>query len=247
VKASIVTFLVGGFAGLCSVFVPRMGGLLGAADPTRIALFPMPFIAMGAVYAIAIGVVLMILYHGDRKNTLRHKFITALGVPTLIAGTLATGAQTSEVRALQAARAELADSLRTAADIRISDTPLEIVPLGSQPDAKAPAVIGLHGLLGIGTAQAQSAAGSSSQQWSRYGAIQAQEPRYAIIVDRTTDAKEALLRASQLKARFPEAQAIRTPSGFGVITGVKPESSAVLEAVKIKKDLGLQPELMRVK
>lgn len=243
----IGTFLVGTFAGLCAVFVPRMGGLLVAEELTRITVFPAPFIVLGFIYAAVIGAVVAIMYHGE-TSTLRQKFMTALGIPALLAGTLTTTAQTGEVRNLQTHNSRLAEVARTGEKIKKIETPFEIIPLELHPNLKPSPSGRVNELLGIGTAFAADTTSSAGKEsWTGWGAVQAQEPRYAIVVDRATDAKKAVQRANELKAQFSNVQAIRTPDGYAVITGVRPESSAVLEAIRIKRETGLQPELMRVK
>jgi len=245
-KAALITFFVGGFAGLCAVFVPRMGGLLAARDIENISIFPVPFVVLGVVYAAAIGIVVLILYYDDKQKVrLRQKFVTALGVPALVAGTLTTGAQTNEMNDLQGKVEALSAQVSTAEGIHVDNEAMTIQPL----DAPGPSgSIRPHELLGIGTAYAApKVLVAESGSWGNYGAIQAREPNYAIVVYRTNDANKAREQASQLKRQFPDARAIRMSGGFAVITGVLPQSSATLEAAKIKRDTPLVPMLVRVK
>lgn len=233
------TFAIGFFGGVCAVFVPRMGGLLVAEDLFKISVFPMPFIIMGGIYALVIGIVIAILFYG-KDSTPADRFMTSLGIPALLAGAISASAQTGHVKSLQADNGRLAEIARTAEKIQKNDAPVEIVPLRPAPNGS------VIDLVPIAAAHAQSAQAGSGT-WRTWGAIQGEEPRYAIVVDRTPNEQQAVQRARTLQADFPDAQAVRLPQGFGVITGVKAESAAVLEAVRIKRESTISPELMRVK
>lgn len=241
------SFVIGLFAGICAVFVPRMGGLLVADDLDKISLFPTPFLLLGVAYAAIVGVILVILYY-DRKGTPRDRFMAALGIPALLAGALATSAQTGKVQQLQATAEKLSNAVVSAEKIRKDDKPSDLVPLapGLQPSSSD---AGFERLLGIGTAHAQIRAvgGPAQQGMLQFTPIQANEPRYAVLVGQTSSADDARKRAQELRPLYPNAQAVKSGSGFGVVTDVKPESAAVLEAIRIKREMGVAPQLIRVK
>lgn len=240
---TIITFLIGAFAGACAVFVPRIGGLLVIEDMTRVTIFPVPFIAVGLIYAAIIGAVVAIMYHGV-ASTPRHTFVAALGIPALLAGALTTGSQTGVVKNLQANNSALAEVARKSEDIKKFEAPFEIVPLDLKSNSLRSPGSRIHELFGIGTALAEEPA-NPKRPWGGLGAVQVREPTYAVII-KTVDANSAFQTANKLKQQYPEAQAIKTPDGFGVYTSTKPESFAVLEAVKIKQESGFQTQLMRI-
>jgi hypothetical protein len=243
-RVALITFLVGGFAGLCSVFVPRMGGLFAARDIEGISVFPLPFVTLGVIYAAAIGIVVVILYHEEKEKVrLRQKFMTALGVPALIAGTLTTGAQTTEVRDLQQTVEQLSVQVIAAEGIETMDEAVAIEPLGPGPGVWNRG----HELLGIGTAHAGLQPVSDAGAWGNIGAIRTKETRYAVVVYRSNDAQDARRRAAELKRQFPGARAVKMSGTYAVITGVLPRSAAVLEVSKVREASGLRPTLVRVK
>src|SRR5512141_166979 len=99
-KRSTASFLIGLFARLCAVFVPRMGGLF-AGDPDHVVVFPMTFVLLGMCYAAIVGLIVVIIYF-DKAGTPSDRFMTGLGAPALHAGASATSAHTAEVQKLQA-------------------------------------------------------------------------------------------------------------------------------------------------
>jgi len=79
----LATFLIGVFAGVCAVFVPRLGGLLVIQDMERITVFPAPFILLGMAYATIVGAIAAILYY-EKAGTPGERFMTALGLPARV-------------------------------------------------------------------------------------------------------------------------------------------------------------------
>lgn len=79
-------FLIGVFAGLCAIFVPRIVTELSAYDPSgELELFNTDFIVLAALLAVFLGGVVMIL----KWRQVCHPpeiFMAALGVPALLAG-----------------------------------------------------------------------------------------------------------------------------------------------------------------
>jgi hypothetical protein len=244
------SFVIGLFAGVCAVFVPRLGGLFAADDLNRISIFPTQFLILGVAYAAIVGAVVAILYYG-RTGTPGERFMAALGVPALLAGAMSTSAHTGKVQQLEATRGQLSNAAVVAAQIRKDDTPVELNLIGPVSARAAEPQAGLERLLGIGTAYAQTATAplgaKSNENWARWRPIESDEPSYAVFVDRATSAEAAQKRAIQLRPKLPNAQAVKSGSGYAVIADIKPESSAVLEAIKIQRELGIKPELMRVK
>jgi hypothetical protein len=244
------SFVVGLFAGICAVFVPRLGGLLVADDLNKVSVFPTPFILLGLIYAAIVGAVVAILYFG-KTGTPGERFMTALGIPALLAGAISTSAQTGKVQQLQVTSAHLADAAAKAANIRKNETPIELQPLSPPVEKGASAGPGLERLLGIGSAFANDVALKSApkvpEKWSNWTPIQVEESSYAVILDKSPTAESARKRASELKMKIPNAKAVKIEGGYGVIAGIQSESSAVLEAIRIQRDLGIRTELNRVK
>ena len=243
----LATFLIGVFAGVCAVFVPRLGGLLVIQDMERITVFPAPFILLGMAYATIVGAIAAILYY-EKAGTPGERFMTALGLPALLAGALSTTAHTNQVQKLQANTARLGDAVIAAENIKRNDEPIDLQPLS----APKPGVSGLRPemLLGIGTAMAQTTAppprAPSSTNWTGLQ-LGAKEPDYAVLVYRAATAEQAEKKAAELSHKLPGVKAVKAGSGFAVMSSVKPESSAILEASSLKRELGLPTELVRVK
>jgi hypothetical protein len=239
---NISKFLVGFFAGTCAVFVPRLVGVLAVSDMTKVNPVPASFIYLGLAFAAIIGVAVVILEFGETKKP-SDTFMAALGLPALLAGALSTAASTNHIDDLAKKNQDLTTAVRGALDIKANDNPLSIVgPVPGTPTTW------LEDVLGIGAAFAQSDAGAvaAKSNWSRWG-VQYQEPKYAVVIESAATAEIATHRAAQLRSRIPTAQAINTSQGYKVISGVASESTAVLDAVEVKKATGITPQLVLVK
>ena len=81
----IPRFLVGMFAGALASFFPRLVAVLGGNPNDNVELFSSTYLMVGAIVAVAVGVVVLII-DSDPKRNLRDVFTTALGVPTLLMG-----------------------------------------------------------------------------------------------------------------------------------------------------------------
>lgn len=122
------------------------------------------------------------------------------------------------------------------------DAPFQVIPLHGDGPSKPSPSSGIHELLGIGTAIADDKV-ITRGPWANWGAVQLEETNYSVFF-KATDANDARQLAIKLKVNYPEVQAIKTNTGFGVITPAKPESTAVPDAIKFKKESGLQPQLI---
>lgn len=78
--------------------------------------------------------------------------------------------------------------------------------------------------------------------------IQVQEPFYYVVLARTDSLPKAREEDSRLRSRVPNAEIIETRQGYFVIQagGPKPRSRALLEAIRLRKELGLNPMLLEV-
>src|SRR6266699_5265005 len=243
VRSSFAKFLIGAFAASCAVFVPRLVSVLVVDDIAKISVLPMVFVSLGIVFAIIVGVIVTILEF-DKIRSPSDTFMTALGVPALLAGALATSANTNHIGELASNNVALAEVARVGADIKKSDVPLNsVTPI--TPPASSPGGL-LEDIIGIRPAYAQDSSSASKKGWGNWATVQVDEPNYAIVLDKAPTSDQALELAQKLKPRVPSAQAVKTSQGYRVISGIKPESSAVLEAINIKKMTGLTPELVRM-
>lgn len=251
-KHCLIKFVISFVAGCCAVFVPRLAAVLAASNVNNIEMLPSTFVILGFVFASLIGLVVVIL----EFNKICHPadtFMTALGIPTLLAGALATTASTNNINELSKLNSELADAARNGAQIRKVDTALSNIRPITLNDRSLNQNNWVSDALFIQSALAQdtetteisgTAETIKEPSWSTWATIKVQEPQYAIVLDTAPSADEAIERVSQLKDSVPSAQAIETSEGFFVIGGIKPKSSAVLEAIKIKEKTGINPELI---
>jgi hypothetical protein len=243
----LVTFLVGLVAGICAVFVPRLASLLVIDDLARVTIFPAPFILLGLVFALIIGLVAMILEHG-KQRPLGDVFVTALGIPAVIAASVANSGATGQIQSVRQQYANVVREAATAEKINKDDNATSVQLLIEKP---TPSPRGeLEMLLGIQTAFAgdEPPNKTSKDKSALTGStgVLFHEPEYAIVIHSASNQEDAIKRAAELKKSVPSSQAVKLGDTFRVISGIKPENAATLEAVRLKREFGLNPELVRV-
>jgi hypothetical protein len=238
-----VKFLIGLFAGICAAFLPRLGAIL-TTDTGHLTVFPSEFVFVGAVFGVLVGGVMMILEYGIPRPP-KETFLAALGVPALIAGALNTASNTNELKDVVRQQSTLTQALGRQLDIPILPA-ASVQLLPEKPSTRDGA--SWHEWIPLGRAFAADTPPGTGAGGFNPG-IQVQQQRYVIILDEAKTEKEALARAKALRAKVPQAQAVRTDQGYLVIQGGAPrnEASALLEAVKIKSETQLQPRLLPVK
>src|SRR5712692_3496896 len=104
---ALANFVIGTVAGLASVFLPRMMLLLSVdtepAPQRYITVFHQDFVWLGLVFALAIGVICVILEFGAEREP-RAIFMTALGIPALLSGVLNTTSATNKLQKVEQSR-----------------------------------------------------------------------------------------------------------------------------------------------
>lgn len=247
VRNPLVKFLVGLFAAMCACLLPRLGAMLVPGGAVDMKFLTTDYLIAALMFSALVGIVIVILEF--RKFVeLKETFMAALGVPALIAGAFNSSTSATQIGQLTEKTSELSQALRTETGIPRTQTPIEIRPI--EPPASPP----IKGLLPsrfmviVEAHAAEATLAQSSPRPSQY-AIQAQQPNYVIVLDQATTKEAALKRAEDLRQKVPDAQAVQTSTGFLIIKGSapQPESSAVLDAVRIKNELNLSPKLQQVK
>jgi hypothetical protein len=235
----IPRFLVGVFAGALASFFPRLVAVLGGNPNDNVELFSSTYLLVGAIVAVAVGVVVLII-DSDPKRNLRDVFTTALGVPTLLMGALTTGATVHNA---------------TLADLKIQTITQELaaksqIPIRSNMSLEVPATFGRRsgevGLLDllIPSAHAQDRANPAAQA-SRLG-ITLREPQFITVYQEARD--DASLRPLQLALaqRGLPSRLIQIADGRHLLVAAgaaRPYSDAVLESTRAK-DAGAMPYLV---
>jgi len=239
-------FLIGFVGGICAAIFPRLMAALALYGGSDVVLLSTGYLGIAVLFAVLVGAVVMIMEWGVLREP-RATFMTALGIPALLAGALNTsnGAYELDNQAKESNKlAELVQSLSQIPEISADS----LAPLS---DAGAAAgTINPLALLGIGMAYAGD--GGTGQTVLDFNpAMQVQQRQYYIVLDRAKNANEARQKANALKSDVPNARAVQAGNKFLVIDPEpRPRSKAVMKAIRLKKELRdrqLKPQLLRVK
>jgi hypothetical protein len=212
------------------------------------------YVIASVVFSVFIGVVTVILEWGVPRKP-ADTFMAALSLPALISGMVNTTSVTGQLHNQLQENQALTRALSREADIPI------LRPSGARSDTVFPgpwhARTSHHAdLVGLAAAQADDGdrragtdAGSSRIRHVQLP-IQIQQPRFAIVLDRATSAEDARRKAEVLRqSGVPDAQAAQVGRAFVVMKGdgPRPQSEALLEAVRLKNEQHLTPSLVEWK
>lgn len=229
------TFLVGTFASLCAVFVPRMVAMLNASQG-NLQFFHRDFILVGVIFSLVIGIVTVIFEQG-KQQSFAETFMAALGIPALLAGALSSGATGDNLEQLQTVNQQLSDTLAKKSGIVIEENPSTLIPLS------APVSQSEFSLISI------AHAGDASQNFSPTQSlgIQLEQANYLIVLEKSANQSKASQLAKKLRQSFPKAAVVQSDQAFLVIDGegTRSKSDALLKAIEIQNQTGLQPYLLR--
>jgi fluoride ion exporter CrcB/FEX len=253
---AIAKFVVGFVAALCAITFPRLLARLAQSEELPIVFFPTPYLVMAIVVALLIGFVIVIFEYKVRTQP-RHTFMTALGIPALIAGALSTTSSLANLGNIKNDNERLRQQVSQESDIDKaagSFSSIKSIEPNASPAPPVPAKKTSLLPLPVGEAHAQANAAAPEARANneiRFG-IQVQQPRYVVVLKQAQSQDEALREAQALRQQVPSAQAVKTDSGYFVVLGDSPrtETDAVLAAARVQKALGagkLRPVLVEVK
>ena len=240
---NISIFLVGLFAGICAVFVPRMVAMLngGHAD---VQYWDPEYIMLGLAFSLIIGGV-TVIFEQNKQKTAAETFMTALGIPALLAGALNSGYAGNNLGELQTVNQRLNESLAQKSNIPIEKGVTNVVPLeATPPNSYSP--ISRSGFSLISDAHAGD--GPPTNEGLKLG-IRVEQTPYLIVLKKFNTKEEALKSAAELRKMFPQATAVQSNQSFFVIEGNKPlsKSDALLKAIDLQSRTGVNPSLLQAK
>jgi hypothetical protein len=243
---NISTFLIGFFASICAVFVPRMVAMLNAGHG-ELHYFKQDYVLIGIAFAAVIGGITVIFEQGKNKKA-SETFMTALGIPALLASALNTGTAGNEVGTLQSDNQKLKASLAQRNNISIEKKASTIVPLEETPASKNSPTT-QSGFSLINTAQAAEGGNTSQKFTGLQLGIQNEQTQYLIVLKKLNNRESAIQEAEELRKIIPKATAVQSDQNFLVIDGGVPlnESDALLKAIEFKNKTGLKPYLLQAK
>ncbi len=246
----LMDFIIGCFASLCAVFVPRMVAMLN--DPSgNLQFFHANYVLVGIVFALTIGGITALLEQKNKKPP-SETFMTALGIPALLAAALNTGTDTSTLHRLATEKQQVTDELQQKSGIeelqpanatKNRGEGISLVPLQAEPESHS-----RFDLQIIPNARAQTAAPPPKSGGFKLG-IQLEQKPYVVVLGKSDDKAGALRKAENLRKVIPTATAVQSDQGFLVVDSISPsnKSDALLRAIDLQKRTGLKPYLLQVK
>ena len=243
----ISIFLIGFFASVCAIFVPRMVAMLNGGDG-KLQYLPNDFILVGIIFALVIGGI-TVIFEQKRNKSAAEIFMTALGIPALLAGTLNSGTTSNNLNDLQFANQKLSDSLAQKSGIPIVEKASNITPLETISN-NTPAPTSKSEFSLISDAQAQESEDTPQVDGGLNLGIQVEQTPYLIVLEKFNNKEEAIQKAGEMRKIFPKAMAVQSNQNFLVIDGEQPlsKSDALLKAIELQNhNTGLKPYLLQAK
>jgi hypothetical protein len=249
VNRPVFKFFIGFTAGLCAACLPRLTAALFAGHGQSVVgvqVLDAQFWGLSAVFAIIVGLVVTIV-EWRVPATPRATFLSALGIPALISGSLNSTADTQAVIEQWSAYQEQTRRLAQEMDVPIRDAQgLEAEPvfsLGGEEEALEPR--SSLWLPGVSVAHAaQAGVQDAADGWPP--SVKLHEPRYAVVLKRIQGRDAAVRSARALHRESGLAVKVyRAADGYLVTSGpALPLSEAVQRATQVRRRLGLEVELV---
>lgn len=235
-------FAIGCFASLCAVFVPRMITMLGDSNG-NMQVFNMKYIILGISFAAIIGVITAIFEYSKIKHP-AETFMTALGIPAILAGALNTGTTGSELHLLDAKNQQLINTIAQKKGIHVEDEPAAIQLLSATPANNLS-----RGFSIIPSAYAQDELPEKEQDEDLRLGIRLEQKPYVIVLEKTNDKAKADQQLETLRKIIPQAALIKSGESYMVIEDIKPrdKSDAMLKAIELQDKNHLEPSLLQIK
>lgn len=228
-------FLIGVFAGLCAIFVPRIVTELSADDPNgELELFNMEFIILAVVLAVFLGGVVMIL----KWRQICHPpeiFMAALGVPALLAGAFNMSVSVDTLSEKSAQIAALSEEIARSNGIETLQ-PDTLTILEFETDGQTRLDFPGRGLF-IRRAFAAELNLRSPQKRSFDPLRIVKEKQYFVVLDRYDNENQAFVAAKILRAVAPNAVVVRGGNTYYVLEAAKsmPLSGATVRALQLQR------------
>jgi len=244
ITTPILKLFIGFVAGLCAALFPRLTAAL-ATQGDNLIFFPLSYVSLALVFAMLIGVVVMILEWGVRAKP-SETFMMALGIPALLTGALNATLDTNTVKNLAQQKERLTQELSQQAEIPILPA-RPVSPINSQSSLQLKRDSFLLTLWEVRPVYAQSSTYAGQQQGFNPG-IQIQQRPYLIVIDRAVTQEQAIEKAKRWRTQLPQVEVVRADRDFLVVQGGGPrtKSEALFEAIRLKKEYNLSPSLLEV-
>lgn len=233
-------FFIGFFGGLCAALFPRLMAALAVFDSKSVVVLNLSYIGLSVIFALLVGAVVMIMEWGVAKEP-RATFMSALGVPALIAGALNTTSGANNLNTLASVNEKNAEYMQT-----INDIP-ELGLKGFTPLSDASDIL-FDPFMLVGVGNAHAADGIEPVADNGFDPSMHVQKQYVIVLDKASSAEDAEQKAEALRGTVPNAQAVESGGNYLVIDPRQmTRQEAVINAIRLKREKNLAPSLMQSK
>jgi len=205
-----------------------------------VILLSMGYLYIAVLFALLIGAVVMIMEWGVPKGP-SATFMTALGLPALLAGALNTSNGAYVLDAKSKTNLELTEVVRSLSQIpEISAD--EIIHLSSTTDTINSSNLIRMNIIGEAYADSNS---SKQQSFNFNPSMKIQQQQYYIILKKVASKSKANQRTLEIIPNVQNAQSVQIDDNYFVIDSkTRSKSDAVLESIRLK-DKGFNPVLLK--
>lgn len=246
-SSPVLKFLVGTTAGACATLLPRLVPALSAQNPD-LRFLTVEYGVACAIFSVLVGLGTL-FWEWNLPKKPAQTFLTALGLPALIAGTFNTKTTADQLQHQLQQTQSLQQALGREAGIPT------LAPPG--PNALVPQSPLSHGFAsGFLARPAHASVATERKTTSHAGGmvlaqleIQVDQPGFVIVLDRAATAVDAQQKAQALRQTLPGAKVARAGSEFLVIDSdqPRPKPQATMDAVDLKNVHHLSPALVEWK
>lgn len=236
-------FGLGFFAGLCASLFPRLVAELTTPDNGEVfVLFSTNYLLLSLVFSIFIGAVITI-FEWDTARSPKDVFMSALAVPAILSGALNTTATVGNIKQLHAENDSYQKTIQSLTEIQTLP-PTTLTPITwvhpIKPKGRVP-----HFTF-VATAHAATANVHPVVNYN-LGVIKSQ-PNYMVVLGQANTQQEAEQKANVLRRKTPVSIFRNSNNSFIITTksGQQKKAAALNEAVRLKREKGLQPSLQEI-
>ena len=238
VSKPVYKFMIGFVGGFFAATFPRLMAALTMQESSEVVLLTAGYLSISVLFAIMIGSVVMIMEWGVPKEP-GATFMTALGLPALLAGALNTtnGAHMLDLKSQENMKlTEAAQSENNIPEISIEG----FTPLTDAARAgKSPYSISFN-IISSAHANDESIE-LANNAFDLNPTIKFEAKQYYVILMEAASEAEAKQKALDIRSNVANAQAIKAGDKYYVIDSkAKPKPEAVLEIIELKKS-GFNP------
>jgi len=240
----LACFAVGCFAGALASFFPRLTAII-AGDPNQnVHIFSTAYLTVGCAIAIIVGLVILITDTEEEKR-LKDVFMGALGIPTLLMGTISTTATSTNVVDMQQQFERTVAAFQATANVPTLDGNASI-PAGVTLEPSKTSWEMLDVL--VAPAYAQNVYTQMPAKTSQNGlGITANQPSYVVVYGRSANSQDMAVLQATLRSKGIAALVQAGSRGDFLLVpadgAVKPYSEAVHAAVRAQ-GAGARPYLV---